>query len=249
MNEQKFNTKGSYYSKARPLYPTDLIDWMTETGVITNESVVADIGSGTGIFTMQVQPLVKKIFAVEPNKSMQNHAAPIFKNYNNVVPICASAEETTLESQSIDCITSAQSFHWFDRSAFQKECRRILKPNGKVVLLWNERDMSADIIARNSEMNTLYCEDYHGFSNGMVFDELEFRNFFQGDYRLSQFENTVKYDLETFIERNLSSSFAPQADHPQYAPYVLALTELFHEFSSFGMIEYPYTTRCYVGTI
>lgn len=250
MNGHRFDGKGLVYSKSRPSYPESLLDYLREHNIISKESIVADIGSGTGIFSLQLQPYVKQVFAVEPNESMRENAENQFKNYSNLISVGASAENTTLQRHSVDCIAAAQAFHWFDKSAFARECRRILTPGGCIVLIWNVRNEASELIKKNDEINALFCLNYNGFSNGMnLKDEKEFNKLFRARYEKLQLENNVKYDLEAFIGRNLSSSFAPAEGEADYEPYIESLTDLFNEMSSDGIIEYPYTTCCYIGKL
>lgn len=251
MNEDKFSGKGSIYSASRPKYPESLFEYLRGRGILTPWAVAADIGSGTGIFSMQLAQSVKTVFAVEPNSSMHRAAQRHFEAFGGrIVCVRASAEHTGLQSGSIDCVTAAQAFHWFDRRAFEEECCRILKPKGWVVLVWNDRDEASEIIRRCGEINAEFCPGYRGFSNGMnVSDSQQFTGFFKGDYEACQFENVLSYDLETFLGRSLSSSYAPREGEENYKGYVRALTRLFEEHSSGGAVAYPYVTRCYLGTV
>lgn len=250
-NEEKFDTKGSIYSKYRPFYPESVFEYLKIKKIITANSQVADIGSGTGIFTMQLQSFVDTIYAVEPNDDMREKAEITFGKCSNVVSINGSAENTKLLSNSMDCIIVAQAFHWFDQVAFKEECRRILKPSGNIVLLWNRRNENSAIIQRNAQINAMFCDEYKGFSNGMNFDDMhQFDDFLAGGYAVKRFENTIRYDLETFIGRNLSSSFVPKQFQNLNNPYVTALKELFYDFSSDGKyIDYPYIVQCYIGKL
>lgn len=251
MNEEKFDAKGGLYSKYRPLYPNSIFEYLISEKIVTADSRVADIGSGTGIFTMQIQPFADTVFAVEPNEDMRRNADAILGKYSNIISINGSAENTGLPSNSVDCITAAQAFHWFERDAFKRECQRILKPGGNVLLLWNNRDEKSEIIQRNAQINAVFCDEYKGFSNGMNFDNVrQFDEFFTGSYVIRQFNNTIQYDLETFVGRNLSSSFAPHKCQSKFEPYVMALEKLFQEFSTDGKsIDYPYIVQCYIGQI
>lgn len=250
MNEHKFDDKGRIYLKSRPDYHKDIIDYLLTNHIISKESRVADIGSGTGIFSLQLQPYVKQVFAVEPNDSMRENAELQFKEYENIVSVSGCAENTLLRENSVDCITVAQAFHWFDKSAFARECQRILTPGGRIVLLWNVRDENNEIVKQNSEINALFSDNYSGFSNGMDFNnEQQFSDFFTEQYEKIEIKNPIYYDLNTFISRNLSSSFAPQKGNPNYEPYIEALTKLFYEQSVGGIMQYPYITRCYIGEI
>lgn len=250
MNENRFDGKGNLYASSRPNYPDSLFAYLKETKILTNGSTVADVGAGTGIFSVQLLSIAKTVFAVEPNDSMRAAALTEFKGHDRVIPVCASAEHTTLDSHSVDCVAAAQAFHWFDRDAFKTECRRILKPMGHVILVWNDRNTDSEIVKRNAEINYRFCTGYKGYSSGVdVTDRQLFSRFFQGDFDDKLFDNPLVYDLDTFIARNLSSSYAPKKGDIHYEGYISALTALFHERSCSGKILYPYITRCYSGTV
>lgn len=249
MNTHRFDNKGVVYFKSRPIYPKDIVNYLLDQGIISSDSCVADVGSGTGIFSLQLQPYVKKVFAIEPNDSMREHAELKFKEYKNIVSVNGSAENTLLKPNSIDCVTVAQAFHWFDKVAFAKECKKILTTGGRIVLLWNVRDENDEIVKRNSEINALFSDDFNGFSNGMDFnDDQQFIDFFEGQYEKIEIKNPICYDLQMFLGRNLSSSFAPKKGDINYQPYIDALTKLFYEFSVGGIINYPYITKCYISS-
>lgn len=101
MNEEKFDGKAALYSSARPGYPTALFEALREKGVLASDTTAADIGSGTGIFTLSLLPYVKKIFAVEPNEDMRKAAEKAFCGQDNVVSVCGGAENTGLSDGSV----------------------------------------------------------------------------------------------------------------------------------------------------
>ena len=249
MNEKKFDAKGNVYAKGRPAYPEKLFDYLIKTKAIQENITVADIGSGTGIFTLQLSPLVDKIFAVEPNDDMRDKAEMLYKDFANIVSVNGTAEATTIENASVDLITVAQAFHWFDRESFKLECQRILKENGKVFLVWNDRDTSSEIIKENFAANKKFCPNFKGSSNGIDFSEDGFTDFFEGDFELAEFGNHLTYDKNAFISRNLSSSYAPKVTDDCYEEYVEAVSEVFDKYSENGTVDYPYITRCYLGKV
>lgn len=249
MNEKRFDGKGEIYAKARPQYAQALLEFLNQNGFVASDSIVADIGAGTGIFTVQIAKTAKTVYAVEPNADMREKAEMAYANYPNILSVAAPAENTTLAENSADCVTVAQAFHWFDRAAFRKECQRILKPNGTVILIWNDRDSESEIIRANYALNKKYCSGFKGTAGGMDFKNDNFSDFFCGKVQTKIFDNPIQYDKETFISRNLSSSYAPKAGDTNYAVYVEELGKLFDKFNSNGQIEYPYITRCYIGTV
>lgn len=249
MNEHKFDRKGAIYSKARPGYPDELFRRLTENGLISKNTVAADIGSGTGIFTEQLAAVVGTVFAVEPNDDMRLTAEKSYATLGNVISVSGSAESTSLPDKSVDFITVAQAFHWFDRNKFKAECRRILKDNGKILLVWNDRDASSKLIQENYEINRRFCPNFNGSSNGINFDKESFRNFFDGDIVVVSFRNDLIYDRDAFVARSLSSSYAPKPEEESYELYIDELKKLFDMQCNNSVVPYPYITRCYIGKV
>ena len=251
MNENRFDGKGEVYTKFRPGYPREFIDHLYSEIGLTGGSVIADIGSGTGKLTGQLLERGSKVFAVEPNPDMRKIAESNFKGVNNFVSVNASAENTTLEDKSVDFITVAQAFHWFDRESFKRECRRILKENGKVILVWNNRDETSDIVKENYEVNKRFCPGFKGFSGGMTesanIDALKY--FFEGDYEIKVFENHLKFDESGFIGRNLSSSYSLKSDERGYMDYIAELKKIFEKYSNDGLLLMPNLTCSYIGRV
>ncbi len=249
MNEHKFDAKAEIYSKARPSYPDELFDYLKEHSLISENTVAADIGSGTGIFTKKLCSYVSKIFAIEPNDDMRSVAEKKYAAHKNIISVSGSAEDTKLNDKSVDFITVAQAFHWFDRQSFKAECRRILKDSGKILLVWNARDPESELIMANYDINRRFCPNFKGSSNGIDFSKDAFSDFFEGDFDVVQFRNDLIYDENAFVSRNLSSSYAPKPSEEKYDEYVAELQELFKKHSQNDTVPYPYITRCYIGKI
>ncbi len=249
MNTGMFDRKSKVYAKARPDYPKVLFEFLICHRILDSEKAVADIGSGTGIFTTQLSPFVKTIFAIEPNDDMRNKAEDKFKLYTNITSVNATAENTTLPITSVDLITVAQAFHWFNRKTFKKECKRILKPNGKILLVWNDRDTASEVIRDNFAVNKEFCPNFKGSSNGIDFSKGSFKDFFDGEYEVVEFDNSLVYDKEAFIARSLSSSYAPNENDLMFDEYIKALENVFDKHQTNGIVKYPYITRCYIGTV
>lgn len=241
---KKFDNKGKIYSSARPDYPDEMFRYLLDNGIIDKDSTAADIGAGTGIFSTHLAQFVSKIYAVEPNADMRKQAENEYAKLGNIKSIIASAEQTGLSDGSVDIVTAAQAFHWFDKAKFKAECKRILKPNGKVILVWNDRDTSSPLIKQNFAVNKELCPNFKGSSNGFDFAN-EFDDFFENGYIKKDFQNNLKYDLNQFIARNLSSSYAPTENDEGYNEYISRLTEVFADFEDNGIVEYPYITSVY----
>lgn len=251
MNEHKFDGKGEIYKKYRPDYPGELFGWLYSDGGFSAESVVADVGSGTGIFSRCLLERGSRVFAVEPNGDMRRKAENALGKYGGFVSVAASAELTGLEEKSVDFVTAAQAFHWFDRDAFRLECRRILRPEGKVLLLWNTKDPSSDVVRGIARVSRRFCPSFSGFSGGIDFSDSskEFSDFFSGEYIVKFFKNDFALDKESFVGRCLSSSYSLKNGDDGYCSYVFALEKLFDDYSKDGLVFLPNFTCCYMGSV
>ena len=253
MNEEQFTGKATVYAKHRPGYPEAYLQYLYSEVSLNAQSVIADIGSGTGILTKMLLDRGSTVFAVEPNADMRAAAEQILnaRARPNFHSIPAAAESTTLPDNSMDAITVAQAFHWFDRQRFKTECQRILKPNAPVALVWNLRDPESPLVCENEALIHRHCPQFKGFSGRVnCADPQQFADFFYNgecDYRI--FRHDLEFDEEGFIGRNLSGSYAPQAGAVEYAPFVAAIKKLFAAHSKNGVITLPNVTQSYVGKI
>jgi SAM-dependent methyltransferase len=251
MNEERFTGLADIYAKYRPSYPDDLIHYLYSEVGLSENSVIADIGSGTGILTELLLKENSTVYSVEPNEDMRRTAEAALSRYPNFISVNGTAENTSLNASSLDFITVAQAFHWFDRQAFKAECQRVLKSNGKVILVYNGRDGESELVMENNAVNFRYNPDYMAASGGMRGNDVRaYADFFRGgvcDYKV--FRNDVVYDEDGFIGRNLSGSYAPKKESENYQPYVSALNQLFEKFSRNGTLLLPYLTRSLIGEV
>ena len=161
----------------------------------------------------------------------------------------AAAEDTGLADSSVDFVTAAQAFHWFDKARFQAECRRILKPGGKVIILYNNR-VESPIVLENAEINRTYCPNFKGFSGGTTQTPEAFADFFKGGHvAYKTFGNPFFLNEDGFVGRSLSSSYAPKAGDKSYGAYVAALHALFRKYAENGRVPLPYETCIYYGEV
>lgn len=207
-SKQLFTQKSDVYAKGRPTYATQLIEYLFKEVGLNKNSVIADIGSGTGIFAKQLADFCNKVICIEPNEDMRRAACQDLSFYSNLQIVNGDAENTTLDNSSVDYITAAQSFHWFDVDKFIVESKRILKPNGKVILVWNMRDPGCDFYKENYKLFAKYCPRFKGFSNGTKKDDPKIIKYFSGIYETIQFDNPIMFDRKKFINRCLSSSYS-----------------------------------------
>lgn len=243
----RFSGKGEIYAKARPKYAAGLFDYLKNTMGVPAGSVFADVGSGTGIFAEQLLDCGYRVFAVEPNADMREKAEEKLSQNRNFVSVVGSDGNVNLPDKSVDYVTAAQAFHWFDAEAFRHECRRVLKPSGKVMLVYNARDMKADGIKALANLHSRYNPEFHGFSNGMSHEKC--MNFFAETCDVFRADNTQMYDQQGYVNFVLSSSYSLKADDTRYAEYLKDIREIFDTFSVDGFIAVPTETAAYIGTV
>lgn len=247
-NLNLFSDKADNYVKARPSYAKGLLYKLEEYG-LKEGSAVADIGSGTGIFTRQLLDKGAKVYAVELNDKMRQKAETSLEKFENFISVNASAEATTLEDNSVDFVTCAQSFHWFDKEKFKPECKRILKQNGYVALVWNMRDNNALSVKRLFEISKKYCPEFVGFNGGKRNDVEQIKRFFNGKFKYFEFYNSLEYTKEKYVERCLSSSYSLNENDKNYSLYVKEIEKIFDELSKDGIYKMPNISVLYIGKI
>jgi len=248
-NTTKFTGMAGLYAKARPDYASACIDWLYGKAGMKPGCVVADIGSGTGIFAKALLEKGSTVYAVEPNADMRREAERFLSGYPNFHSVGGTAENTTLKSNSVDFITAAQAFHWFDAVGFKTECRRIIKSGGKAVLIWNARVASSEQVKENAVICKKHCPAFKGFSGRLDQIQADIGRFFDIGFEVKRFTNDLLFDKTKFVERNLSASYSPKKTDSGYAAYITELEELFDRYADAGILTMPNETVAYLGEI
>lgn len=246
-NTEKFNNKGEIYAKSRPRYAEALFHHMKHTLHIPDGCTFADIGSGTGIFSEQLLSRGYHVYAVEPNADMRGKAEERLLTYPFFYSVDGTDRNTSLPTESIDCVTTAQAFHWFDPNAFKRECRRILKPNGRVILVYNSRDENAECNKALAALHRRYCPSFQGFSNGI--NDEKCSAFFDGTCEIFRADNSQSYDWRGYINRALSSSYSLREGDAHYTEYLADVRRLFDTFSEKDRVVVPMHTVAYIGMV
>src|SRR5437773_2428243 len=136
---KRFSNRVGNYIKYRPDYSGAIIDLLNEECGLNQQSIIADIGSGTGILSELFLKNGNRVFGIEPNAPMRGAGEKLLERHSKFTSIEGSAEATTLPDDSVDFVVAGQAFHWFDQKLARDEFSRILKPSFWVVLIWNER--------------------------------------------------------------------------------------------------------------
>ena len=134
-NEHIFDHRAGNYSQGRPGYADGVTRLIFDRLLVPGGTVV-DVGSGTGIFARIFLERGVRVVCVEPNAGMRAQADELFRGDPNYVSVAASAEATGLPDGCVDLMTAASAYHWFDPDAFAAECRRVLRPEGRLIKVY-----------------------------------------------------------------------------------------------------------------
>jgi SAM-dependent methyltransferase len=216
--------------------------------------VVADIASGTGIWTRMLLQNGNAVFAVEPNPEMRAAGERLLAQFPRFTSVPGTAEATTLPDHSVDFVTAAQAAHWFDRQPARREFGRILKSGGWLVLLWNERITDANRFLRDYEQLLLtYGTDYkevrHERTTAAVNEFFDPTSFDPAPFDERLFGMRQEFDYAGLEGRLLSSSYAPGPEHPSHGAMLAQLRRVFKQHAVSGRVALVYNTRVYFGRL
>lgn len=246
---ERFSNRVENYVKYRPGYPAEMLDLFRNEMNLRENSIVADIGAGTGISAKIFLENGNEVFAVEPNAAMRDAAKQFLKDYPKLTLIEGTSENTNLKNDSVDFVVAAQAFHWFKPNETRNEFKRILKENGYVVLIWNERKLDAtDFLREYENFLHTYATDYNEVRHENTSIEI-INEFFQADFERKTFQNLQIFDYEGLEGRLLSSSYTPTAENPLFPAMIEELKRLFTKHEKDGRIDFQYDTNIYYGQI
>ncbi|HTI09769.1 MAG TPA: class I SAM-dependent methyltransferase [Puia sp.] len=239
----RFSDRVGNYVRYRPSYPAELIPFLeTELGLKKGQQV-ADIGSGTGIFTELLLLKGYHVTGVEPNEGMRQAAEQRLGGYDRFYSQNGRAEATGLEDQSVHLITVAQAFHWMEVDATRKEFLRILKPGGHMVLLWNLRLVHTAFLQAYEEFTRTYGQQYESANR---INEAEMAAFFQPrEMRVQVFPHVKLLDFEALKGLVLSASYMPLEGEARYEEMIGRLEELYAIHKENGLVKMEYETKVY----
>ncbi|MGZ3861765.1 MAG: class I SAM-dependent methyltransferase [Bacteroidia bacterium] len=246
----RFSDRVENYVKYRPGYPAEAYDFLEGERIIAKDFTIADIGSGTGI---SAEPLLKRgytVYGVEPNKEMREAAENTLKGFSHFKSINAAAENTTLENNSVNTIIAGQAFHWFDKEKCKAEFKRILKPGGQVVLMWNDRRTdTTDFLKVYEDFLQMFGTDYKEVNHKNTQDKKIFDAFFENGFKEKDFYNYQDVDFAGLKGRVLSSSYMPGEGHKDYEFMIYTLKKIFMRYQENGKVRLDYDTKIYYGTL
>lgn len=246
---ERFSNRVANYVKYRPGYPPGVLQLFKDELGLTTDSVIADIGSGTGLSSKPFVENGNTVYGIEPNAAMRDAAVGFLNEFQNFKSVDGTAEATTLPDASVDFVIAAQAFHWFDPDRTYAEFRRILKPGGYVSLIWNERQLDTTAFLREYEQFILdFGKDYPVVRHENITAE-GLRGFFKNDFQQRTFANLQEFDFEGLKGRMLSASYMPADGDERYTAMIEELHKLFAKHAENGKIKVFYDTNVYSSKV
>jgi SAM-dependent methyltransferase len=239
---ERFSDRVANYVKYRPSYPAEVLQLFRDDMGLTRDSVIADVGSGTGIFARLFLVNGNVVHGVEPNDAMRSAAEAFLAQYPNFRARKGTADDTGLQPASVDLVTAAQAFHWFDPETARREFVRILKRGGYVALVWNERQLGTNaFLWEYEQFLKRFANDYEQVRHEHI-DRATLKGFFQKEFRTRVFANSQVLDLDGLLGRILSSSYMPNESDERFPAMKAELKTLVAKHAESGKIELLYNT-------
>jgi SAM-dependent methyltransferase len=246
----RFSNRVEDYVRHRPGYPVEILPLLQTWTSFRADHVVADIGSGTGLLTKLFLDFGNRVIGVEPNAEMRAAGEEFLGGYSNFKSIAGSAEATTLPSNSVDFVAAGQAFHWFQMPAAREEFHRILKSEGRVLVIWNERLLDETPFLRQyEELLSRFGTDYARVSESYPRAEQMLEFYGANEFTSHSLPNFQEFDFEGLSGRLRSNSYAPPPGHPQFEPMMKELRRLFDAHHQGGVVRMDYRTRVYAGKL
>ena len=240
-----FSSAAELYQQVRPNYPQEIVHWLIEELKINKQSTVLDVGAGTGKFLNYLKQSTSNIIAVEPIQEMLEQLKMV---HPEIQTQQASSHDIPLESNTIDAILCAQSFHWFANIETLQEFARLLKPQGHLGLVWNQRDESVDWVKALADFVKVYEGDtprFHSYEWQKVFEHHSF-------FRLASKKVFVQHQIgsveDVVSRRLLSTSFIAAMSDSEQAQMKRKFEAIVYEMTgktAQDEIKFPYVTYAY----
>jgi SAM-dependent methyltransferase len=246
---ERFSDRVENYVRYRPDYPPGVIETLEREIGFTPSWVIADVGAGTGLSSQLFLENGNEVYAVEPNLQMRMAAQRYLAGYQGCHSIAGTAEATTLAAASVHCIVAAQAFHWFDAAAARVEARRILRPGGWAVLLWNKRRVAGTpFLEAYERLLADYGVDYQDVRHDKI-DPDRLTAYFGGDFGHAAIPNQQRLDAAGLCGRIASSSYMPAEGAPRYRELIEAAERVFADYQSGDRVVLEYDTEIFLGRL
>ena len=240
----RFSDRAQQYSLYRPEYPRAIIDFLEQNIGLTPNNIIADIGSGTGIFSKLFLKAGYAVSSVEPNDEMRKQAETSLQKYPGFRSVGGTAEATTLPDHTVDLITVAQAFHWFRPAETRKEFERILKASGHVLLVWNILQSNTPFLKGYTALKETFAQkiEHPHRANLERIREI----FDPAPVTTHNFKQSQQLDIEGLKGHLLSFSTVPLESDHRFSEMMRELERLFEQHNHQGLIDLEYETKIYL---
>ncbi len=244
---ERFSDRVENYVRYRPDYPPGAIETLQREIALAPQWVIADIGAGTGLSTQLFLENGNEVYGVEPNLPMRMAAERYLAGYQGYHSVAGTAEATTLPPASVNCVVAAQAFHWFDAATARIEARRILRPGGWAVLLWNKRRVAGTpFLEAYEQLLAEFGADYQDVRHDKI-DPGRLTAYFGGDFGHAAIPHRQRLDAAGLCGRLASSSYMPAESDPRYRELIEAAERVFAAHQSGDRVVLEYDTEIYWG--
>jgi SAM-dependent methyltransferase len=220
------------YERGRPGYPDEAVRWL----VGHEPCDVVDLGAGTGKLTRSLVALGHRVTAVEPLAEMRAQLEAVLPD---VRAVPGSAEAIPVPDSSVDVVVSAQAFHWFDHDDALPDIARVLRPHGRLSLVWNSRDDGDPWMARLSAII-----GNESIEESDVVPVLDASGLF-GRVETAMFAFEQVLDRDGLLDLVLSRSYLAKLPAPEREPVLDAVAALYDETTSTDGVRLAYVTECF----
>lgn len=238
----RFGDRAEDYAKYRPSYPEAAIDNILEGLGNSSQLVAADIGAGTGISARLLAHRGVRVLAIEPNLEMRQAAAshPLVEFREG------TAESTGLAETCVDFVTCFQAFHWFEPTATLREFHRILKPAGRLAVVWNDRDRDDEFTQHYTQLVKKASNRHPAESRLVAVEPLLASAYFPQVHCLT-FPDQQALTQKGLIGRAMSASYIPR-EGLAHQQLICDLQELYNHFKNEeGLVYLKYRTSVYLA--
>lgn len=247
---QRFSGTVDYYIKYRPAYPQTIFDFLIRECKLSDEALVADIGSGTGLMAQLFLKNGYSVLGVEPNDEMRRAGQQLLQGYPLFTSIKGTAEATTLAGQSVDLITVGEAFHWFEPLAARQEFGRLLKPGGWVVIARNVLRQDSPFLAAHHNLKQKYREKNSPSRFTAETAAEKIKAFFAPqELHVRRFDNAQTLDYEGLKGRLLSASHSPRPEQPEFEAMLNELEALFQAYQKDNQVTLAYDCIIHYGQL
>jgi SAM-dependent methyltransferase len=245
-NTERFTGRAATYNRYRQRYPSDIILTLLHSWCGLEPTwPIADIGAGTGMLCELFLANHNPVIAIEPNAEMRSVCEQLLLSHPRLEIRNASAEATTLPEHSVSMVAAGRAFHWFDIPRALTEFRRILTPDGWLVLISLGRDKNATPQSRDFEdLLTQYGIDYNYVRAGYrVHDNLQ--DIFAADQHQAEIEGEQQLEWDAFHGQTNSLSVVPQPNDPRAETFNHHLRNYFNTYATNGILTVQ--TKCWIN--